>query len=163
MLALPVLIIPLLCSCVATREFLSDQVGAGELRYLVSIHKLCSPAEKGTKFARQVVAPDGRPFWVRSIPLVSSASFPAVHAVESDGLPTVEALLDPHGRFLWMQACAEEAGDEAAIVLDGLLVGVIRIPAAPENTIKVSAHWSDDQVQKIVEWAPRNYRRIKKR
>ncbi|OGV71391.1 MAG: hypothetical protein A3K19_01520 [Lentisphaerae bacterium RIFOXYB12_FULL_65_16] len=130
---------------------------------VVSLHLFEMPGTDGSRLFRTMEAPAGRPVHVRTLPLLSSRNFIRVVVTTApDGQPALLATLDDHGRMLLMQLCAEHAGDNVAVAVDGLYRFAMRVPRQPVNdrTLLIPGPWNPADAQAVTNACEENYEKL---
>jgi hypothetical protein len=133
-----------------------------QLAFVVSVHEFTTSSDPSAALAREIPSADGlENVWIRRIPLISSRVFPTAEVVAGkNGETALLAELDGHGRYLWMQLCAEYGGRPVAVVVDGVYRFTWRVPPPSSHTqpsILISGPWNPREAELIAEWAPKNY------
>jgi hypothetical protein len=154
----------LLSGCQST-TYLAGKLGFGadaELKHVITLHALATVAELGTSLSKEVPLTDGRNVRVRRVPLITSASFMSGTVVGEGAHRGLRLQLSSHGQRLWMQACAQCAGDSVAIVVDGKFRGFLNLPTPTGTDNIVLPDWGEDsQLEEVARQVAVNYKSIK--
>jgi hypothetical protein len=155
----------LLSGCQSATTYLGGKLGLGpdaELKHVITLHAVATRAEFGTSLGKEIALSDGRTVRVRRVPLITSASFVAGTVVGEGTHRKLRLQLSSHGEHLWLQACAQCAGDHVAIVIDGRYRGFLSMPTPTGTDTILIPGWGDDsQLEEIARQVAVNYARIK--
>lgn len=138
------------------RLSLSERTGR-----IITIHALATRAEQDTNLERQLRLPNGRELHVRKVPLLTSASIKRIERhIGNDGQAVALAHLSRHGVMNWTQACAAHPGERVIVTVNGVFHHVMSLPplSQVDETVALAADWTDEELNEIIEWAPKNYR-----
>ena len=135
----------------------------GDPRYVVSVHEFADSGVPLGQLGGALPTVDRNTVRVKVRPLISSRFFAEVTRVTAaDGAPVLEAALDDYGRMVWLQTCAEHAGRRLAVAMDGVYLFDMTIPSpgAGDPVLRIPGPWSPSDLDRIVEWAPKNYKKL---
>lgn len=136
-----------------------------EAKSLVALFSYAQSDTIGRKLTRELLDPDGASVTVGAFPLLSPVRICNAAVVRNAaGERALELHLDRHGRMIWLQICAEFAGREVAVVVDGFYRFPFRIPghAVGSRTVVIPGPWNATELGEIVAATPHNYRLLSK-
>ncbi|MCF7855673.1 MAG: hypothetical protein K9N51_12805 [Candidatus Pacebacteria bacterium] len=140
-----------------------DKKGIDDLAYIVTLHELADKSvDEGNLVMPLYGSQDGKPIWVRRIPLLTSATVAAEASAQAENKTAALNLqLNPHGQYLWMQLQAQYAGRPVAVAVDGQYRFFWYIPRPTQGkraaAITIDGPWRLEEVQRIAEYATDNY------
>ena len=158
------LLLPTLAACPGCALFVSPLSFFSQEQEIVNGIALFELAGRGTpegNLYRWLPTVDGRRrIKVRAMPLLSSNHITQMEVVTGeDGRSVLRATLDAHGRMIWMQVCAEYAGREIAVAVDGLLRFPMVIPrlSGDATQLLIPGDWTPREAKDMAERATKNY------
>ena len=129
---------------------------------VLTIHELTSEAQDTETFVMILESSDSTPsIWLRRIPVLHSKYIEAMEMTRGPrGMVGLKCSLDQHGRYLWTQIRTMYAGRTLAVLVDGELAFMWKIPARGEDfatSIVLEGPWSRSEAAAVAAQSRRNY------
>gem|GEM_PF-2742389 len=162
---LPILTLAVASGCSTVRDWF-DGDREKDTQYVVALFAFARRDLMGNRLTRTLIDPTGGNVVVQTTPLLSPVYvYDAGTVTGPDGAPALELRLNQYGQNRWLQICAELAGREVAVVLDGFYRFAFRIPrhAIGSQSIVIPGPWTEVEIRRIAAAAADNYRILSKR
>ena len=129
-------------------------------RYIVTLH-YCSAREQPHVVDRKLIYGANQHIYVRNSHILSSLNLPRIEAYTVSGGHGVRFFLDNHGRYVWTQISGSEKGQLLALLVDGELVGFVRVTDySDEGVIDFDGPFSTELTMGLVDNVERNYEKL---
>ncbi|MFW5893820.1 MAG: hypothetical protein ACOCUY_01650 [Verrucomicrobiota bacterium] len=131
--------------------------------HIITVHALAGRAERDTQLQRQMRLANGRTLSIRSVNLLSSASIREIEKyTDQNGQLSAIAHVNRHGELSWTQACAAFPGERVVVAVDGQFHHFLSLPrlSSVDDTINLGGPWEPEELDKLIRWAPKNYREM---
>ena len=127
--------------------------------YCLSIHRVFSGPSIPPN-AMVLDTPNGKTVRVSPTPLLSSAQITGIARTDVAGHPgSLRLMLDAVGRFRWMQARHQHAGELMAVTVDGWFVSIVPLLADgdSEDSVILPGPWPESIAKALCRRAEQNY------